>query len=594
MDNHAMTTKRLTRRQARWAEFLADFNFEITYRPGKQNQKADALTRRPRDRPEGVEDDRQKEMSRTILTLDRLHPDIRCEVQLVEVLEISETSSPLIDYIKEAQEKDPFCQETIKLLNSEARTSAKVSLAHCDVKDGLLHYQQRIWVPESLYARVLRDVHQQPLVGHTGVAKTLAILKRQFYWPRMDKTVAQFIANCHECKRAKAFVDGYNGVLIPLPIPHQPWQDISMDFVTGLPQCQEFDAVLVVSCRMSKERHLIPCKASDKGTSAEATTKLIIREIVRLHGLPDTVISDRGPQFVAEFWKHLCMLLRIDARLSTAFHPETDGQTEAENKEMERYIRTYVSYLQDDWVEWLPLAEFAANNAPSETTKVSPFYATKGYNPRMSFDIRPAKNEARNPKEVEERKRALRLATHLKEVWEQLREQIGLAQTRMERFADRNRKPAPAYKPKDKVWLSSMNIKTQRPSKKLDHKNLGPFEVIEKIGATSYRLRLPESMKIHPVFHSNLLRLDPEDPLPGQTQEPPPPVVIDNEDEFEVEKVLDSRLHRKKKLQYRVAWVGYPPDSTWYEAENFENSPELVREFHALYPNKPGPRTITD
>jgi transposase InsO family protein len=595
-----MSTKRLTRRQARWAEFLADYHFEITYRPGKQNQKADALTRRTGDLPLDAEDDRQKEMSRTILTPERLHPNIRCKLQLIspagwaksERQVISPIEPTLEDQIREAQANDKFCQETIKLLNEEARTSSKISLAHCAVQDRLLTYRGKVWIPEEVRVEAVKEVHVQPMVGHTGVGRTLTLLKRQFYWPRMDQTVTRYIANCHDCRRAKPNQDAYNGVLVPLPIPQQPWQDISLDFVTGLPEDPETrdNAILVTTCRLTKERHFSPCKATDEGTTAEATAEMLIRDVIRLHGLPDTVVSDRGPQFISEVWRHLCRILQIQTKLSTAFHPETDGQTEAENKEMERYLRTYVDYLQIDWKKWLALAEFACNNAPSATTKISPFFANKGFNPRMSFDIRLATKEPRNPGDVRNRAKAEELAVKMKGIWDFLQDQIGLAQTRMEHFADQNRKPAPAYQPGDKVWLSSKNIRTQRPSKKLDSKNLGPFEIVKKVGATSYELKLPASMRIHPVFHSNLLRLDPDTPLPGQIVDPPPPVVIDDEEEYEVAKVLDSRrCGRGKKLQYKVDWVGYPPDLTWYDATNFDNSPEVVREFHVKYPRKPGP-----
>jgi hypothetical protein len=337
---------------------------------------------------------------------------------------------------------------------------------------------------------------------------------------------------------------------------------------------------------LSKERHLIPCSAGTGGISAESTAEMFIQNVIRLHGLPDTVVSDRGTQFVARFWRRLCKILGITVKPLTVFHPETDGQTEAENKEMERYLRTYVSYQQDDWVKWLPLAEFAANNAPSATTMVSPFFATRGYDPRMSFDFSQTDPQARHPKDKIELRRALDTAKKLHDLWEWLQEQIGLAQTRMEHFADQSRKPAPAYKVGDKVYLSARNIKTQRPSKKLDVKNLGPFEVLEKVGPTSYRLKLDEGMKIHPVFHSNLLRLDPENPLPGQVIAPPEPIEIDGEPEYEVEKVLDSRI-RHGRVQYKVAWIGYPPDSSWYDADNLANSPDAVREFHAAYPRKP-------
>ena len=137
------------------------------------------------------------------------------------------------------------------------------------------------------------------MVGHPGVAKTLSIMKKRFYWPRMDKTVTQYVRNCHECRRAKASTDTYHGALIPLPIPQQPWQDISMDFVTDLPKDQGFDTILVITCRLSKERHFIACTTDKGGTSAKSTAELFIQNVIRLYRLLDTVISDRGPQFVS-------------------------------------------------------------------------------------------------------------------------------------------------------------------------------------------------------------------------------------------------------------------------------------------------------
>jgi hypothetical protein len=590
-----MTTKRLTRRQARWAEFLADYHFQITYRPGRDNQKADALTRRPGDRPEGDQDDRQKEMIRTILTPDKIHPDVKCELQ-ISYLEGEEDSAKEQESLREkltrAQAEDETCQSIRKSLEEEARLLAGISLAHCDIHEGLVRYRQKVWVPESARTWLCKEVHDQPMVGHAGIAKTLALLKRQYYWPRMDITVTRYIRNCHSCRRAKPFNDAYNGVLIPLPIPQQPWQDVSMDFISGLPMSGGCDAVLVVTCRLTKMRHFIPCLAKKKGTSAQRTAELIIQNVVKLHGLPDTIISDRGPQFVAEFWKHLCRILEIDARLSTAYHPETDGQTEVENRELEKYLRIYVNYLQDDWFQWLALAEFSANNAESATTKASPFFANLGYHPRLSFDLRPETDPPKSQKERLDRKMALDKAKELKVLWEKLQDEIGLAQSRMERFADQHRRPAPAYKVGDMVWLSAKNLRTQRPSVKLDHKNEGPYKVLEKVGATSYRLKIPEETKIHPVFHSNLLRLDREDPLPGQNQPPLGPVIIDEgeeDEEYEVERILDSRLYKRNQLQYRVDWVGWPPDKKWYPARNFEHSPEVIKQFHAAYPKKPGP-----
>jgi len=153
----------------------------------------------------------------------------------------------------------------------------------------------------------------------------LRLLKDQYYWPRMDLTVQRYIQNCHICRRSKPSRETYNGLLQPLPIPQRPWQDISLDFVTGLPLCEGCNAILVVTCRLTKERHYIPCLAGEEGTTAESTAQLLLRHVWKHHGLPTTIVLDRGPQFVSAVWKELCKTLQITTKLSTAFHPKTDG-----------------------------------------------------------------------------------------------------------------------------------------------------------------------------------------------------------------------------------------------------------------------------
>ena len=156
-----------------------------------------------------------------------------------------------------------------------------------------------------------------------------------------------------------------------------------MDFITGLVPSRGYDAILVVVDRLTKMRHFTPCQTS---CDAEGVARLYIRYIWKLHGLPRTIVSDRGPQFVATFWKHLTRRLDIKNLLSTAYYPETDGQTERMNAILEQYLRAYVAYLQDDWVDWLPLAEFASNSVRSEATGISPFFANYRFHPRMGFE----------------------------------------------------------------------------------------------------------------------------------------------------------------------------------------------------------------
>ena len=159
-----------------------------------------------------------------------------------------------------------------------------------------------------------------------------------------------------------------------------------MDFVMGLPRSKDHDAIWVVVDRLTKQRHLVPCSTT---VDASDLANLFLQHVFRLHGLPRTITSDRGPQFASAFWHRLCARLEIEPRLSAAFHPQTDGQTEQMNAVMEQYLQSYVNYLQDDWADWLPIAEFASNNHTLETTAVSPFFANLSYDPRWQFSCRP-------------------------------------------------------------------------------------------------------------------------------------------------------------------------------------------------------------
>jgi transposase InsO family protein len=428
----------------------------------------------------------------------------------------------------------------------------------------------------------LRTHHEAAAAGHPGRSKTLELLKRSYYWPRMQADTDRFVRNCHTCQRSRTARHAPFGVLRPLPIPDRPWQDIAMDFVTGLPPSQGYDAIWVVIDRLTKARHFVPCHTT---VDATALADMFVAHIFRLHGLPTTIVSDRGPQFAAAFWQRLCNRLGIDRRLTTAFHPQSDGQTERANGIMEQYLRAHVSYLQDDWAAWLPLAEFAANNQASETTGTSPFFGLYGHDPRWQCDLtEPAANDPDD-------QRAHATAQTLAEIHEHLRLEMGRAQERQAASADRRRLPAPRFLPGDRVWLDARNIVTRRPSRKLDHRRLGPFEVVADPALRTphaVRLRLPDSMLIHPVFHVSLLEHAANDPFPGQLQLPPPPVEVDGEHEFYADDVLDSRIFgRWKKLQYLIRWTGYD-SPTWEDAANVDGL-EAIDRFHARYPRKPGP-----
>jgi Integrase zinc binding domain/Chromo (CHRromatin Organisation MOdifier) domain len=464
----------------------------------------------------------------------------------------------------------------------------KVSIADVEAKEDRLYYYGKLLIPDNpdLRTAILRLHHDSPVAGHPGRSETYRLLARSYFWPGMIADSARYVRNCMVCSRTKTSRSATHGLLRPMPIPSGRWQELSIDFVTGVPPSGplRYDNIMTVTDRLTKRRHFIPCHET---IDARGAAMLYIQHVYTHHGLSDYITTDRGVQFTAEFWKHVCRRLGIQSRMSTAYHPETDGQSENSNAVMETYLRAYVNYLQDDWSTWLGLAEFTANNWTSESTGLTPFFADTGHHPKTGLEPKAPLPEHNSRRLRLEDVAAEELVDRLAEIENTLKANLTEAQARQEHYANQKRIPHPAYRPGDKVWLKSTNLYTNRPSKKLDWKNLGPFIITEKINNSSYRLKLPASMKVHPVFHSSLLRLAAEDPLPGQTMEPAPPVVIDEEEEYEVRQILDSRLQRKK-LQYLVQWVGYDqPD--WEPAENVVHAQSLVNSFHAQYPDKPGP-----
>jgi hypothetical protein len=576
---HFMTTKVLTRRQARWAEKLSEFNFKIIPRPGTKNGKADALTRMPGTVPAGAEDIRRKFQERVLLPPDTFQ--LACTAE--------DEPQQLFERVRLANITDQECSNIRQAKLEGKEKFHGISLRHCSERDGALYFWDNLWVPQvdALLLEVVREAHLPLSSGHKGITKTVHLIKRYYFWPGMRSTVRQFIQNCYDCQRAKVPKDRQNGLLQPLPIPQQRWTDISMDFILGLPKTKNgSNAILNVIDRLSKQRHYIPCSTDNEGTSAENTVKMLIQGVYRLHGAPASIVCDRGPQFISAIWKSFCRRLRIQTNLSTAFHPQTDGQTERANQDVETFLRLYTNENQDDWDELLPMAEFADNNAVANATKLTPFFLNHGFHPRMSIGPDPTNYET--TRERLQSQTAADIAQRMNGVLTYARANAEKAQRRMTEQANKHRKDVD-YKPGDMVFLSSKNIRSSRPSKKLDDKNLGPFSTKEKVGH-AFRLNLPSTMKIHDAFHPVLLRKAATDPLPGQEHTEPPPIIIEDE-EWEVDDILNSRLYgRWKRLQYQVKWKGYDKDITWYNANGneFRNCQDIVNDFHSRNPTKPG------
>jgi len=315
---------------------------------------------------------------------------------------------------------------------------------------------------------------------------------------------------------------------MPNSIPEKPWTHISADFITKLSLAQGYDSILVIVDRLTKIVHFIP---TTEKTLVEDLAKLFRDNVWKLHGLPESIVSDRGPQFVAGLMKELNEMLGIKSKLSTAFHPQTDGQTERINQELEQYLRMFIDHRQEQWPEWLGTAEFAYNNKAHSSTKTSPFKANYRQDPRIGFDGRKQERYAGAEKFVEK----------MKEIQEEAKAALEKVQADMKKYADRKRSDVEEYKVRNLVMLSTKDLKYQmvrRRTEKLTERFVGPYKIKKVVSSNAVELELSSTVKIHPVVNvSRVCKYVGQ--VEGQKKEQPAPVIIEGEEEWEVKKILN-------------------------------------------------------
>jgi len=321
------------------------------------------------------------------------------------------------------------------------------------------------------------------------------LVTRNYWWPGVTKEVNRYVEGCDQCQRMKNRAEMPAGKLWPNQIPEKLWQHILVDFITKLPVSKGHDSILVVCDRFSKMSHFV---ATTEKTMAEGLARLFRDNVWKLHGLPESVISDRGPQFAAGMTKELNKMLGIEMKLSTTYHPETDGQMERTNQELEQYLRMYINHRQNNWAEWLATAEFTFNNKVHTATRSSPFQVNYGREPRMGFDI---KKKGKNEKAEE-------FVKEMKERHEEARAALVKSQKEMKRQADRNRKEVEEYRVGDKVLISTKDFSAElmkRATRKLTEKFIGPYMVKKIVSENVVELELLALFRVHPVV--NMRRL---------------------------------------------------------------------------------------
>ncbi|MBW0572772.1 hypothetical protein O181_112487 [Austropuccinia psidii MF-1] len=328
--------------------------------------------------------------------------------------------------------------------------------------------------------------------SNSALFKSVMTVKQDFHCSRMTQFIKDYVSSCQQCSRNKNIYHKKYGLLKPVPIPNGLCIFLSTHFITQLPLSNSFDSILVIVDTYSKMEVFIPTMFSI--TSLDLS-HLLIKNIFSKHGLPSSIVIDRGPLFVSSFWTNLCQQLKISRDLSISYNPEMDGQTERLNQILEQYLWMYVSYHQDDWSTWLPLAEFAYNNSDHSSTKKLPFFTFHGRDPQCDSVHITQENPTGN------------LPTKIQSVQQDVKRELKASINRFKRYADKRRASPPDFNPGDMVWLSSKNFKSTRPTKKLSERWLGPFPILKKVSTHASHLKLLSQWKsIHPVFHISLLK----------------------------------------------------------------------------------------
>ena len=440
-------------------------------------------------------------------------------------------------------------------------------------EDGIISYEGRLCVPfnEELKAEILHEAHHSKYIIHPGVTKMFQDMKRVYWWPGMKRDVATFVAKCLTCQQVKSEHQRPGGQLQPLEIPMWKWEDLTCDFVVGLPKSKKnYDAVWVVVDRLTKAAHFIPVRMN---MSMEQLVKLYMDNIVRLHGTPVTIVSDRDPRFTSKLWKEFQEAMGTELRFNTAFHPQTDGQSERTIQVLEDLLRSCVLDWQGSWEDYIAMAEFAYNNSFQSTIGMAPFEALYGRPCRSPSCWLDNKDPVLvGPELIEESVQIVDL----------IRKSMKEAQDRQKSYADLRRRPL-EFVVGDHVFLKISPIRGVMrfgKSGKLSRRYVGPIEIVKRVGEVAYQLALPPTLtSTQDMFHVSMLKKY----MPGASH------IIDytdleiREDMSYVEKpvkILDTKqkvLRTKTIPMVKVLWRNHAlEEATWeLESEMKEKYPEL-------------------
>ncbi|WJX17476.1 hypothetical protein P8452_07389 [Trifolium repens] len=542
----------LNMRQRRWMEFLKDYDFELQYHPGKANVVADALSRKKLHMSTMMI--KEQELIEQFVDLNLGMQFKKDRIFLGTIM----VSNELLHWIKEEQQLDNHLQNIKEIVNSGQGGDFNIG------NDGILRFQERLCVPQNTEIRklILEEGHKSKLSFHPGATKMYQDLKKMFWWFGMKKQIAEYVQSCLVCQKAKIEHQKPAGLLQSLDIPEWKWDGIAMDFVTALPKTpKKFDAIWVIIDRLTKSAHFIPINQT---YSLERLAQIYVKEIVRLHGIPASIVSDRDPRFTSKFWHQLHLELGTKLRLSSAYHPQTDGQSERTIQSLEDLLRACVLEHKGSWDEFLPLIEFTYNNSFHSSIGMAPYealYGRKCRTPLCWYEV--GENKILGSDFVHQTTEQVKF----------IREKMKAAQDRQKSYSDKRRRPL-EFEAGDHVFIRvtpRTGIGRAIKTRKLTPRFIGPFQILKRVGPVAYHIALPPHLSnLHDVFHVSQLRKyypDPSHIIESET--------IELRDNLEFEalpiKIID---HKTKELRgkqiplVRIVWDEVTGDSTWEREED--------------------------
>jgi len=483
---------------------------------------------------------------------------------LLEELFVRLLDLDLQDAVTLGQSKDSTAQDALDKLNDPEDQATQWHLEDGPNGSKCLFFNGKMYVPDDLdlRRRIVSDHHDTPVAGHPGILATTRSVRLSYWWPGLATFVKKYVAGCATCQQFKVNTRPSKPSLYPIPSDSpRMFGSIGMDFMTDLPSADDgSDSIMVVVDHgLTKGMVLVP--TTKLGLTSEKTAQLFLDNVYSRFGLPDSMISDRGPQFDSEFWQELCKLLGIKSKLMTAFHPQTNGGTERANREIQFYLSVFCINNPTSWSKALKKAEFVYNNRPHADRTQTPFELMYGATPKAIIEPYLKGNITTDQR---------------MEQLSQWRNDALLAhEYARQKMKEKIKSTFKPFKKGDKVWLEGTNLKLGY-NKKITTKREGPFTITEVLGPVNYRLKLPDKWRMRNIFHAVLLTPYEENGIYGENFPQPSPDVIDGEREWEIERIIGHK--GSKNRQYHVKWKGYD-EMSWEPEKNLQRSRESIDDY---------------